>query len=76
MARETITVLLGDPRLPDRTKPGGRYTADDLDQIVRLKAALAELTDYTFEYLDDHEALLGLIIEAARTRYTEGGRGG
>jgi D-alanine-D-alanine ligase len=52
-----ITVLLGDPRLPDRGKPGGRFTADDLDQVVRLKSALGELA-YRFEYLDDHERLL------------------
>ena len=53
-----ISVLLGDPRLPDRNKPGGRYTADDLDQLLRLKSALAELAAYRFEYLDDHEHLL------------------
>ena len=23
---QTITVLLGDPNLPDESKPGGRYT--------------------------------------------------
>ena len=53
-----ITVLLGDPRLPDRSKPGGHFTADDLDQVVRLKAALAELDEYRFDYLDDHRRLL------------------
>jgi len=51
-------VLLGDPRLPDRSKPGGRFTADDLDQVERLKRALAELDDYSFEYLNDHATLL------------------
>ena len=58
MTRPVITVLLGDPRLPDRSKPGGRFTTDDLDQVVRLKSALGELTDYQFEYLNDHERLL------------------
>ena len=53
-----ITVLLGDPRLPDNSKPDGRFTADDLDQVVRLKAALAGLSRYRFEYLDDHTGLL------------------
>jgi D-alanine-D-alanine ligase len=53
-----VTVLLGDPRLPDRTKPGGRYTDDDLDQVARLKRALAELPAYSFRYLDDHQRLL------------------
>jgi D-alanine-D-alanine ligase len=56
--RPLISVLLGDPRLPDRSKPGGHFTADDLDQVERLKAALGELADYAFEYLDDHQCLL------------------
>ena len=58
MTPTDLTVLLGDPRLPDRSKPGGRFTADDFDQVVRLKSALAELTEYRFEYLDDHDSLL------------------
>lgn len=58
MKQPVITVLLGDPRLPDRSKPGGRFTPDDFDQVARLKAALAELGDYRFEYFDDHERLL------------------
>jgi D-alanine-D-alanine ligase len=56
MVRPSVTVLLGDPRLPDRSKPGGRFTPDDLDQVVRLRAALSELEgDYAFAYWDDHE---------------------
>ena len=58
MTRPLVTVLLGDPRLPDRSKPGGRYTADDLDQVVRLKSALDELSAYEFDYRDDHVRLL------------------
>lgn len=58
MSQPIITVVLGDPRLPDRSKPGGRFTPDDLDQVVRLQAALGELGDYRFEYLDDHVTLL------------------
>ncbi|HEY5651896.1 MAG TPA: hypothetical protein VIW46_10640 [Acidimicrobiia bacterium] len=50
--------MLGDPDLPDRSKPGGRFTPDDLDQIVRLKTALGEIGAYRFEYLDDHEQFL------------------
>ena len=56
-----VTVLLGDPRLPDATKPGGRFMAEDLDAVLRLKAALAELTasdGWRFRYLDDHTTLL------------------
>lgn len=58
MTRPVITVLLGDPRLPDRNKPDSRFTPDDFDQVQRLKSALSELTDYCFEYCDNHERLL------------------
>ena len=58
MTRPVITVLLGDPRLPDRSKPGGSFTSDDFDQIARLKEALGELDTYRFDYRDDHARLL------------------
>ena len=58
MSRPVISVMLGDPRLPDRGKPGGAFTVDDFDQVVRLKSALAELDQYHFEYHNDHERLL------------------
>lgn len=56
--RPLVSVILGDPRLADNSKPGGRFTADDLDQVVRLKSALAELDDLDFEFLDNHETLV------------------
>jgi D-alanine-D-alanine ligase len=49
-----ITVLLGDPGLPDAIKRDGRFNEEDLDATRRLKAALAEYTGYKFHYLDDH----------------------
>ena len=58
MAKASISVLLGDPRLSDRSKPGGRFTADDLEQVERLKRALGRLDDFEFEYLNNHETLL------------------
>ncbi len=58
MTRPLVSVLMGDPRLPDENKPGGRYTPDDFEQIDRLKSALEEIADYRFEYLDDHTRLL------------------
>lgn len=58
MTRPLISVLLGDPQLPDRSKPGGGFTTDDHDQVRRLKAALDGLGEYRFEYRNDHERLL------------------
>ena len=62
--RAPVTVILGDPRLPDDSKPGGRFTEDDLDQVRRLKAALGEMESgrgERFEYLDDHDALIAAL---------------
>lgn len=57
-----LTVLLGDPRLADAAKPDGRFTAEDLDSVERLKAALAELPGRRFRYLDDHDRLLDDLL--------------
>ena len=52
-----VTVILGDPRLPDPVKRDGRFNEEDAETVARLKAALAELPGYRFRYLDDHAAL-------------------
>jgi D-alanine-D-alanine ligase len=53
-----VTVLLGDPRLPDPVKRDGHYNDEDFDTIERVKAALGELPGYRFRYLDNHASLL------------------
>lgn len=53
-----VTVLLGDPRLPDSVKLTGAFNAEDLDTVTRLKNALGELHGYRFNYIDNHAALL------------------
>jgi len=53
-----VTVVLGDPSLPDRSKPGHRFNPEDLECVARLKAALAELADRRFTFLDRHDTLL------------------
>jgi D-alanine-D-alanine ligase len=52
-----ITVLLGDPRLRDPVKRGGRFQPEDLDTVRRLQAALGGLREYRFHYLDCHATL-------------------
>ncbi len=49
-----VTVLLGDPRLPDDVKRDGRFNIEDLEIVNRLKTALNELPGYSFSYLDNH----------------------
>jgi len=53
-----VTVILGDPRLPDTVKKGGRFNPEDMDTIARLKNALGQLGGYNFEFLDNHATLL------------------
>ncbi len=56
-----VTVLLGDPSLPDTTKVDGKFNPLDIDTIERLKVALGELNDYEFSYVDDHQALASTL---------------
>lgn len=53
-----VVVLLGDPKLPDSSKPGGAFTADDLFQIDKLREALGEIEGASFDFWDDHDSLL------------------
>jgi D-alanine-D-alanine ligase len=52
-----ITVLMGDPRLPDIIKRGGTFNPEDLDTVRRLKDALSELPQYRVRYLDNHATM-------------------
>src|SRR5207248_8050349 len=52
-----VTVILGDPRLPDPIKRNGRFNEEDAETVARLQSALAELPGYRFRYLDNHATL-------------------
>jgi len=53
-----ITVVMGDPSLPDSVKLNGQFNAEDFDTIDRLERALAELPEYSFIILKEHAKLL------------------
>ena len=53
-----VTVLLGDPSLPDEVKRDGQFNPEDFDTLQRMKDALASMGEYTFEYVDQHGSLL------------------
>jgi len=57
LQRIDVTVVLGDPRLPDAVKRNGAFNAEDLDTVRRLKDALRELPSYKFRFLDNHATL-------------------
>lgn len=56
-----VTVLLGDPSLPDSVKRGGQFNAEDLETVSRLRKALSELAEYSFDYIDRHEGLFAQL---------------
>lgn len=58
-----ITVLMGDPRLPDDVKRDGQFNEEDYATIQKLKDALAEATHHEFEFLDSHATLVQTIRE-------------
>ena len=61
-----VTVLLGDPNLPDPVKRTGLFEAEDFESFARMKRALAELAatrGYRFTYREDHRTLLADFAE-------------
>lgn len=56
-----VTVLMGDPTLPDRVKLDGQFNPEDFATIDRLKEAFAELPAYQFSYLSNHQGLISTL---------------
>jgi len=63
-----VTVILGDPRLPDPVKRDGRFGEEDIETIDRLKTALRELPDYRFRFVDNHASLFA-DLRASRPHF-------
>jgi D-alanine-D-alanine ligase len=57
-----VTVILGDTRLGDSMKRGGRFNAEDFEAFERMKQALRSLTQHRFTFLDDHGTLLADLL--------------
>ncbi|HIJ64714.1 MAG TPA: methyltransferase domain-containing protein [Candidatus Hydrogenedentes bacterium] len=58
-----VTVLLGDPSLPDDIKREGRFNEEDLETIRQMTEALDALGDYSFQYVDRHASLIDQLRE-------------
>lgn len=56
-----ITVLLGDPSLPDTVKLNGQFNDEDFETIRRLKGALEERPEHSFSYIDNHASLMAKL---------------
>ena len=64
-----ISVLLGDPRLDDSVKLNGQFNTEDFQTIDRLREALAELKDYSFDFLDNHADLLRILQSKSKPEF-------
>ncbi len=53
-----VAVLMGDPEKSDIVKPQSNFDDDDFFTIDALKKALAEIPDYHFIYLNQHDTLI------------------
>ena len=58
-----VTVLMGDPKLPDSCKRDGQFNEEDFATIEKLKSALGELDDFEFDYRDNHSTLISELRE-------------
>lgn len=59
-----LTVLFGDPKMPDKVKLNGQFNPEDFATIQKLKDALSERPEYKLQYLDNHETLLKQLIQS------------
>lgn len=57
-----VTVVLGDPNLPDKVKLEGKFNAEDLETVRRMKEALSELDGFEFSYWDNHQNLIRTMM--------------
>jgi D-alanine-D-alanine ligase len=53
---KNVTVLMGDPKRPDITRPSSVFDEDDFVTIARVQEALAQLPGYKFTYLNAHQS--------------------
>ena len=57
-AKQIVTVLLGDPRLPDASKHEASYNAEDIANVGKMTAAIESLGGYTVATLSDHATVM------------------
>lgn len=62
-----VTVVMGDPRLPDSIKKGGKYNEEDIETVNILKRNLKKLKNFSFSFVDNHKTLIKTLMEAPPT---------
>ncbi len=58
-ATRNVVVVMGDPRKTDPLKPQNIFDDDDFYTIDQMKGALRAFDQYEFQYLDNHDTLIG-----------------
>ncbi len=53
-----VTVIMGDPRLPDPVKKGGVFNPEDHATVDKLREALGAIDGYGFAFMDNHASLI------------------
>lgn len=61
--KKSLTVIMGDPRQPDRVKKGGKFNEEDLQTINTLKTTLDGIGKYQCTYLDNHKTLVKNLVQ-------------
>ncbi|MBN1435773.1 MAG: methyltransferase domain-containing protein [Sedimentisphaerales bacterium] len=61
--KDTVIVLMGDPQKTDLVKPDANFDEDDFYTINELRKALAELDDFNFIYLNQHDTMLKDLLK-------------
>jgi len=59
-----VAVVMGDTRLPDVVRRGGRYNPEDIESRERAKDALSDIPDMSFEYFERHDTLIADLERA------------
>lgn len=54
----SLSVILGDPQLPDQVKRDGKFNTEDLEIVQILKDNLKKLGSYDCNYLNNHKTLI------------------
>ncbi|MBL6933271.1 MAG: methyltransferase domain-containing protein [Rhodospirillales bacterium] len=52
-----VTVVMGDPHMPDQVKKNGQFNPEDMETIDIFKKSVLEIDGYIFDYLDDHKTI-------------------
>jgi D-alanine-D-alanine ligase len=58
-----VTVITGDPRLPDSTKRNAQYNEEDVITHEAMKSAFRRIPEFEFDFVDDHSTLLDRFRE-------------